>query len=90
MAGYGRKKTLLLGGVVYVVGSMLQVIPTLLYANDPKAALVFLNLTRAIGGFGVGVVSPVVPTYISESSPKHIRGRLTGMYQLFLVSSEGC
>lgn len=45
-----------------------------------------LNATRALAGIGVGIVSPVVPTYISESSPKHIRGRLTGMYQLFLVS----
>lgn len=81
----GRKKTLLLGGAIYVIGSTLQVTPKIFYTDAPKAALAYLNLTRAIAGIGVGLVSPVVPTYISESSPKHIRGRLTGMYQLFLV-----
>ncbi|KAG8990476.1 hypothetical protein FRB90_001752 [Tulasnella sp. 427] len=62
-----------------------RVTPTILYPCGSQAALAYLNITRFVAGIGVGVVSPVVPTYISESSPKEIRGRLTGMYQLFLV-----
>ena len=54
-------------------------------SQSADSALIQLYVGRAIGGFGVGMVSVVVPTYVSESSPKHIRGRLTGMYQLFIV-----
>ncbi|KAG8688238.1 hypothetical protein FRC11_005805 [Ceratobasidium sp. 423] len=43
------------------------------------------HVGRAIGGYGVGLVSMVVPTYVSESAPRLIRGRLTGMYQLAIV-----
>ncbi|KAF8753366.1 Permeases of the major facilitator superfamily [Rhizoctonia solani] len=44
------------------------------------------TLRRAIGGFGVGLASSVIPTYISECAPREIRGRLTGMYQLMNVT----
>ncbi|KAG8891525.1 hypothetical protein FRB99_003537 [Tulasnella sp. 403] len=54
--------------------------------QSPEKALRQLFWGRAIGGFGVGMISTAVPTYISESSPKHLRGRLTGMYQLFNVT----
>ncbi|KAG9020724.1 hypothetical protein FS837_007930, partial [Tulasnella sp. UAMH 9824] len=53
--------------------------------STPRSALTNLNIGRAIGGFGVGITSSVIPSYISESSPSHLRGRLTGMYQLFTV-----
>ncbi|KAF7986248.1 hypothetical protein HWV62_38719 [Athelia sp. TMB] len=33
-------------------------------------------------GLGVGVVSALVPSYVSESTPRAIRGRCTGMVQL--------
>jgi SP family sugar:H+ symporter-like MFS transporter len=31
-----------------------------------------------IGGFGVGLISAVVPTYIGENAPRAIRGRCIG------------
>jgi len=36
-------------------------------------------------GLGVGAMSMVCPTYVSELSPKHIRGRITGLFQVIVV-----
>lgn len=41
---------------------------------------------RFIAGLGVGGASMVTPLYISENAPRAIRGGLTGIYQLFIVS----
>lgn len=41
---------------------------------------------RIIGGFGVGVASVIAPTYIAETSPARIRGRLGSLQQLAIVS----
>ncbi|KAG8977044.1 hypothetical protein FRC05_002565 [Tulasnella sp. 425] len=79
---YGRKKSLVIGAIIFLFGSILQINPTL-YSSTPRSALTNLNIGRAIGGLGVGITGSVVPSYISESSPRHLRGRLTGMYQLF-------
>lgn len=45
-----------------------------------------LYIGRFINGFGVGICSVVVPTYISENVPRAIRGLLTGCYQWFIVT----
>ena len=46
------------------------------------AALSLLYFSRFLGGVGVGMVSALVPSYVSECVPKSIRGRCTGMIQL--------
>lgn len=38
--------------------------------------------SRFFAGIGVGMVSALVPSYVSECVPKSIRGRCTGMIQL--------
>jgi len=81
---FGRKTTLLIASFFFVLGSVLQTVCAV-GGQSHTSALNQLYVGRAIGGFGVGMVSVVVPTYISESAPKSIRGRLTGMYQLFIV-----
>lgn len=40
---------------------------------------------RVVCGFGVGVMSVVCPTYVSEMTPKEVRGRITGMFQIVVV-----
>ncbi|KAG8934436.1 hypothetical protein FRC03_003426 [Tulasnella sp. 419] len=82
---FGRKAALLIAAAIFHFGSILQTTPTL-NGQSPSSALIQLYIGRAIGGFGVGLVSVCVPTYISESAPSHLRGRLTGMYQLFNVT----
>jgi sugar porter (SP) family MFS transporter len=41
---------------------------------------------RFVSGFGVGAASTINPIYVSENSPRAIRGLLTGLYQLFIVT----
>jgi sugar porter (SP) family MFS transporter len=41
---------------------------------------------RFIGGVGVGAASTINPIYVSENAPRAIRGLLTGLYQLFIVT----
>lgn len=44
-----------------------------------------LVIFRFIGGLGVGMLSAVIPTYISEISPARLRGTFVSFYQLFVV-----
>lgn len=81
---FGRKPALFTAAFFFFLGSILQTVPAL-NGQSAKSSLNQLYVGRAIGGYGVGIVSVVVPTYISESAPRLIRGRLTGMYQLAIV-----
>lgn len=81
---FGRKPGLFISAFFFHIGSLLQTTART-GGQSASSALNQLYVGRAIGGFGVGMVSVIVPTYVSESAPKHIRGRLTGMYQLFIV-----
>lgn len=46
---------------------------------------VWLVTARLLGGIAVGIASNVVPLYISEIAPTHIRGRLVTCYQLAIT-----
>ncbi|MHC9294870.1 sugar porter family MFS transporter [Mycobacterium sp. LTG2003] len=41
---------------------------------------------RIVGGLGVGVASVIAPTYIAETAPPRIRGRLGSLQQLAIVT----
>ncbi|WP_280771668.1 sugar porter family MFS transporter [Salipaludibacillus daqingensis] len=73
---FGRKKTLMIAGVLFGVSAILSAIP-------PNFA--FFILARMIGGIGIGLASIVVPMYISEISPKKNRGVLTSFYQVAIT-----
>lgn len=45
-----------------------------------------LIISRLIGGLGIGMVSTLVPLYIAEISPKQVRGKMVGSYQLAVAS----
>ncbi len=50
--------------------------------SNGAAALVAF---RFIGALGVGVLSAVIPAYITEIAPEKMRGTLVSLYQLFVV-----
>jgi SP family sugar:H+ symporter-like MFS transporter len=68
---FGRKRAIIIADVIFLVGSLVQ---TLVFGGN----LPQLYVGRVIGGFGVGLISAVVPTYIGENAPKQIRGRCIG------------
>lgn len=75
---FGRKKALLIADIIFIVGSIVQTC-----AGLHTTSLTELYVGRVIGGFGVGLISAVVPTYIGENANKEIRGRCIGCMQLF-------
>ncbi|KAG8717051.1 hypothetical protein FRC09_014829 [Ceratobasidium sp. 395] len=81
----GRRNSLLLATFIFFIGSIIQS-TTLTRGQSQSAGLGQLYAGRVIGGFGVGLSSSVIPTYISECAPREIRGRLAGMYQLMNVT----
>jgi MFS family permease len=40
---------------------------------------------RFFAGFGIGMLSSVAPTYVAEIAPAHIRGNITGLFQVLVV-----
>lgn len=72
----GRKKTLLLIGVLYTISALGSAI-----VSDPWLFAVF----RFIGGLGVGASTIAAPTFVSEIAPAKMRGRLVALYQLNIV-----
>ena len=73
---WGRKKTLLWVGILFLVSALGSAL-----AQDPYSFSAF----RFIGGVGVGISSVAAPIYISEITSKENRGKLGGLYQFWLV-----
>lgn len=77
---FGRKPILVVSGIIYLIGSLIQALVGLGMSAD--VALRLFYFSRFFAGLGVGMVSALVPSYVSECVPKSIRGRCTGMVQL--------
>lgn len=75
---FGRRTALIVADIIFLLGSLLQVC-----SGINTQSLGMLYGARVIGGFGVGLISAVVPTFIGENAPKEIRGRCIGCMQLF-------
>ena len=73
---FGRKKTLLWIGLLFLVGSVWSALAQEVYS--------FMT-ARFLGGIAIGVSTVAAPLYISEISPPKSRGRLAGMFQFNIV-----
>lgn len=73
----GRRKVLLLAGAIFAVGAIGA-------GSAPTATVIIVF--RAFMGLAVGTVSVLVPVYLSELAPPHLRGRLAGLNQLMISS----
>jgi sugar porter (SP) family MFS transporter len=73
---FGRKKTLLIIGILYFVSAVWSAFAT---------GLVSFVVARFIGGLGVGISTVAAPLFISEIAPAAYRGRLAGMFQFNIV-----
>lgn len=69
---FGRKKIIIATAVIFIVGSILCGFAPNVYV---------LILSRILVGLAVGIVNFVVPLYLSEVSPKQLRGTLVSLYQ---------
>ncbi|KAJ8490166.1 hypothetical protein ONZ45_g5181 [Pleurotus djamor] len=75
----GRRWTLVAFTVIFVVGAILTTV-----ASGPNG-LAEIYSGRVISGLGIGGISAVAPAYVSECSPKEVRGRITGLFQIMVA-----
>ena len=64
---------------MFTVGAILATV-----ANGPKYGLGLIYAGRIISGLGIGGISAVAPAFVSECSPKEVRGRITGLFQIMV------
>jgi MFS family permease len=71
----GRRWTIILGSLIFCLGGALQ---------TSAQNIGYLYGGRSIAGLGVGVLVMIIPLYQAEIAHPAIRGRLTGLQQLFI------
>ncbi|WOO82693.1 putative quinate permease [Vanrija pseudolonga] len=74
MEAWGRKRPMQVSALLFNVGAILMTVTT------HSLGMIFAG--RAITGFAVGILTAVVPTFISEFAPPPIRGQLTGFFEI--------
>ena len=72
----GRKRTLILGAVLFVAGSVLCGL-----AWTPHVLIV----GRLVLGLAIGLASFTAPLYLAEIAPESIRGAMISLYQLMIT-----
>ena len=72
----GRRTTVILGCIIFIVGVILQT------ASTTYGLLV---AGRLVAGFGIGFVSAIIILYMSEIAPKKVRGAIVSGYQFCIT-----
>jgi len=72
----GRKRSLVLGAVLFVIGSLLSGL-----AWSPET----LIASRVVLGIAIGIASFTAPLYLAEVAPEYIRGAMISTYQLMIT-----
>ncbi|KAH8757052.1 general substrate transporter [Hyaloscypha finlandica] len=72
----GRRFGLISSTLIFIFGVVLQTAAT---------AIPLFAAGRFFAGFGVGLISAMIPLYQSETAPKWIRGVIVGSYQLAIT-----
>ncbi|WP_062344638.1 sugar porter family MFS transporter [Novosphingobium sp. CCH12-A3] len=74
---FGRKRIMVLAAILFLVGALVQGL-----TGNHALFVVF----RFLGGMAVGAASVLSPAYISEVAPAAIRGRLTSVQQVMIIT----
>ncbi|KAF6794216.1 MFS quinate transporter [Colletotrichum sojae] len=74
----GRRFSLIISSILVFIGVALQA--------AASGHLEAMYVGRFIAGVAIGIASSVNPLYVSENAPRGIRGLLTGLYQLSIVT----
>ena len=73
----GRRNTMMLAAALFLVGALVQ--------GAAPSQIIFV-IARICGGMAVGAASVLSPAYISEVAPASIRGRLTTVQQIMIIT----
>lgn len=75
---FGRRIALGILAIIFMIGGIVQTV-----ANGSLGAV---YAGRVIAGVGVGGLSALAPTYVAECAPKRTRGRIAGLFQVFVAT----
>ncbi len=87
----GRKKSLIIAGLLFFVSALGSMNPEFLffeYGKPTYSLLIMFNIYRVIGGIGVGLASAICPMYIGEVAPSNIRGMLVSWNQFAIIFGQ--
>lgn len=73
----GRKTVMLIAAALFVISAF--------WAGAADSSAHFI-IARFIGGLGVGAASVLTPAYISEVTPASMRGRLSSVQQIMIIT----
>ncbi|PRQ37086.1 putative major facilitator, sugar transporter, major facilitator superfamily [Rosa chinensis] len=73
---FGRKISMLVAGLVFFIGSIL---------NGIASNIIILIISRLLLGVGVGFANQSVPVYLAEMAPTKIRGALNMGFQMAIT-----
>ncbi len=73
----GRRTVMMIAAVLFVLSAI--------GTGAANSSMVFI-IARFIGGLGVGAASVLSPVYISEVTPASMRGRLSSVQQIMIIT----
>jgi SP family sugar:H+ symporter-like MFS transporter len=73
----GRRNVMMLAAVLFLIGALVQG-----FAHEQWIFVI----ARIAGGMAVGAASVLSPAYISEVAPANIRGRMTTVQQIMIIT----
>jgi SP family sugar:H+ symporter-like MFS transporter len=74
---FGRRNVMLLAALLFLFGAVVQGL---------AGSQVIFVIARILGGMAVGAASVLSPAYISEVAPANIRGRMTTVQQIMIIT----
>jgi MFS transporter, SP family, solute carrier family 2 (myo-inositol transporter), member 13 len=76
---WGRKIVILIADVLFIAGALWQALTSTVWG---------MIVGRSVVGLAIGGASLIVPLYISELAPGHLRGRLVTVSLLFITGGQ--
>ena len=74
---WGRRSVMIVAAILFIISAA---------ASGGAFSATVLGIARFFAGMAVGAASVLSPAYISEVTPAHIRGRLSSIQQVMIIS----
>ncbi|MCF2948548.1 sugar porter family MFS transporter [Paraglaciecola aquimarina] len=78
---YGRKSLLIVAAILFIVSA---------WGSGIATSSIEFIVYRILGGLAVGAASVMTPAYISEIAPARLRGRLSSIQQVAIITGLFC